>query len=157
MANIHESHKKCVICGKVFTPTREHRIYCSYECSEKSKKQKMQDYNLRRRERNIKPVTCYVCGKEFLPNGQFKKLCSRECQQQSGRQHSYESLQRQYVKDQLQDRLIKTKTQREKQKRENAKAVAETAHKLRMQRQREARALGLSYAQYIAINGIKEI
>lgn len=153
MTNIHESHKKCIICGKEFVTNMDWKITCSKECARVRLNQRERE----KRQSNKKPVTCYVCGKEFLPNGQFKKLCSRECQQQSGRQHSYESLQRQHVKDQLQDRLIKTKTQRENQKRENLKAAAEAAHKLRMQRQREARALGLSYAQYIAQKGIKEI
>lgn len=103
MANIHESHKKCVICGK-----------------------------------------------EFVTNRDWKLTCSNECSKELSRQRQIENSE-----------LYRPKKPTEKKLAANAvkfkKAVTEAAHRRRLQRQREARELGLSYAQYIAINGIKEI
>ena len=93
---------------------------------------------------------CVICGKEFVTNMDWKLTCSQKCSKKLSRQRQIES-----------SALYKPKTPKERELAENAvkikKAVTEAAHRRRMQRQREARELGLSYAQYIAQKGIKEI
>ena len=103
MANIHESHKTCVICGKEFVTNFDSKITCSATCAKKREN---------------------ILAKE---NADHYKALARK-------------------------RYRKKKIATEKKR-----ITAEGAHKLRMQRQREARELGLSYAQYIAQKGIKEI
>ena len=94
--------------------------------------------------------TCVICGKEFTTNRSRKLTCSKECSKKLDRQRQLES-----------SALYKVKTPKDKKLIANIvklkKAVTEAAHRRRLQRQREARALGLSYAQYIAQKGIREI
>ena len=93
---------------------------------------------------------CVICGKEFVTNFDRKITCSAECAKKREdnlrRQNAahYNAKARKYY-------------HQKKKALEKKINILEAAHKLRMQRQREARELGLSYAQYIAQKGIKEI
>ena len=93
---------------------------------------------------------CVICGKEFTTNRSRQLTCSKEC---SRKLNSQQTLKR--------NALYKVKTPKDKKLIANIvklkKAVTEAAHRRRLQRQREASALGLSYAQYIAQKGIREI
>ena len=51
MANIHESHKTCVICGKEFVTNMDWKLTCSKECAKKRQSQTQKKYY---RERRIK-------------------------------------------------------------------------------------------------------
>ena len=50
MASIHESHKKCIICGKEFVTNIDWKLSCSRECAKKRKSQMEKKYH---RERKI--------------------------------------------------------------------------------------------------------
>lgn len=50
MANIHESHRKCVIYGKEFVTNIDWKLSCSKECAKKRKSQMEKKYY---RERKI--------------------------------------------------------------------------------------------------------
>lgn len=145
MANIHESHKKCVICGKEFVTRKDWKLTCSPKCSKAR-------YNQRQREKkqlSKKPNVCVVCGKSFIAHAR-RLTCSPKCakiRETDLKRQSNAKNQEEYKS------TFKIEQPVNKQK----KNLAEEAHKLRMQRQREARELGLSYAQYIAQKGIKEI
>lgn len=40
---IYQTLPTCKFCGKLFTPTQQHRIYCNYDCSKKSKQDQDRD------------------------------------------------------------------------------------------------------------------
>ena len=99
---------------------------------------------------------CVICGKEFTTNRSRKLTCSKECSRKLNSQQTVKryALQR--------NALFKSRKKSEDKKLianivKLKKAVTEAAHRRRLQRQREASALGLSYAQYIAQKGIREI
>ena len=93
---------------------------------------------------------CVICGKEFVTKFDSKITCSTECARIRNNNLSKENAEHYKA-------LARKRYQKKKNAIEKKINTAEEAHKLRMQRQREARESGLSYAQYIAINGIKEI
>lgn len=89
---------------------------------------------------------CVVCGKSFSPNHGNQTVCSKECAAIRKRELN-RKINKKY-------RARKEKARRPPTKQ---KVAAIEFHLLRLQRQAEAKKLGLSYAQYIAQKGIKEI
>ena len=90
---------------------------------------------------------CILCGKLFSPNHGNQTVCSKECVALHKRELNRKN--REKYRELLKEEARKPPTKQ--------KASAIEFHILRLQRQAEARALGLSYAQYIAQKGIKEI
>ena len=91
---------------------------------------------------------CVICGKEFVTKFDSKITCSAECARIRNNNLS---------KENAEHYKAKARAYYHKKKKTPQKNLAEEAHKLRIQRQREAKKLGLTYAQYIAQKGIKEI
>lgn len=65
-------NKKCVACGKEFTPNRGKQIYCSAECRIK------RNSNKRKIECTQRKFICQYCKKVFVSKMK-KKYCSFEC------------------------------------------------------------------------------
>jgi 5-methylcytosine-specific restriction endonuclease McrA len=68
----------CHICGMMFTPTNEHRIYCSGECSKEAVNQsKKKELEILRNKSRKQIRYCKYCGIEFNPaiTGRWK-YCS---------------------------------------------------------------------------------
>lgn len=70
--------KKCVVCGKEFTPTGRVQYCCSKKCSAIQKARKERDER-NKRGRVIVKKTCSVCGREFVKTGNRQECCSKEC------------------------------------------------------------------------------
>ncbi len=64
--------RNCIICNKVFSPTRGNKKYCSLKCFRGHRK------------REIKTYSCLQCKKRWTPhyaiNTRPRKFCSKECQ-----------------------------------------------------------------------------
>ena len=102
---------------------------------------------------------CVICGKEFTTNRGNQITCSKECAFQRKKQTTLKSYKKNY-KRRLEESRKRYKEKCSSKKHSTNKKSAKEAmefHNLRLQRQREARALGLTYAQYIAQKGIREI
>jgi len=74
--------RPCIICGKVFVPSRGHSNAktCSIKCN--TKKQQMKNKAIRDQKRNEilnKGRKCKYCGKEFIPQSIRKMYCSGDC------------------------------------------------------------------------------
>lgn len=67
-------NKKCVYCGKEFTPIRSTKIYCSTSCMDKASYE---------REYPKTDKVCSICGKSFTPNKAFQSFCSHSCQRKN--------------------------------------------------------------------------
>ena len=141
MTNIHESHKKCIICGKEFVTNMDWKITCSKECARVRLNQRERE----KRQSNKKPKTCVVCGKEFIAH-KSKLTCSPKCT----RIHKTEVSRKYNAKNQ--EEYKSTFSNKAEPVNKQKKNVAEEAHKLRMWQQKEAKKLGLTYAQYIAMS-----
>lgn len=58
--------RKCIQCGKVFTPIKQAK-YCSGRCRIK--------YNRKPKPKILHTITCVVCGKQITSKVRTKKLC----------------------------------------------------------------------------------
>lgn len=73
---------KCKICGKEFEKNSHCQIYCSANCRNKGKLEKMKEARQREAKTRIKekPIAfCRSCHKAFTPNSKYKAYCSDEC------------------------------------------------------------------------------
>lgn len=73
--------RKCLHCGKVFTPKHGAEILCSDECRrERAFRQTMDSRQAKRGGPwTPKPVACIHCGKMFTPRSRQERICSDEC------------------------------------------------------------------------------
>lgn len=65
--------KKCVICGKPFSPSNPRQRVCGSECSYEFNRR----YKKERYEAARSPATCVVCGRRV--SGVNRKFCSAKC------------------------------------------------------------------------------
>ena len=78
--------KKCVICGKTYTPTGTKQSYCSYDCYLVAQK--------RRRAKKPVELKCEWCGKTFTQR--FGRIyCSPECSKAAAKEY-HKRYSRQY-------------------------------------------------------------
>lgn len=64
--------KKCLICGKEFTPKNWCQRYCSPECYEESNRR-------RSANRVFRKVKCERCGRELTTTSKAEKVLCRDC------------------------------------------------------------------------------
>ena len=147
--------KKCPLCGKDFEASSNRKIYCSVNCTQKAY------YN--RKVKKI-PVTgkCPVCGKEFeiKTNRQY---CSEECKKKSKMKTIVcevcgktvlTSTRRKYCSEEC-GNIAKNEKNRERDRyrdRRKKKPPVKSNSAL-AEVTRAARDAGLSYGQYVAMNG----
>lgn len=72
--------KNCIYCGNAFYPNNARHKYCSTECKENAKTERIADKRYKEKgNHTFKQKHCKLCGKPFWPvNGQ-EVLCSPEC------------------------------------------------------------------------------
>ncbi len=125
--------KECAICGRPFITNISNKMTCSKECADVRRKQYVDKVNAENREATrlrLGTRLCMQCGKEFAPNHPAKVCCSPECQRERDR----ERVRLAYSGEKLKGKKVST----EKQLIDiNAKA----------------KAMGLSYGQYVARYG----
>lgn len=70
--------KTCAVCGKIFTPSKEHsnrQVCCSSLCAAKLRAEKRRD--------SINRKICPVCDQEFFAKKSSQLFCSRSCYMKS--------------------------------------------------------------------------
>lgn len=70
--------KKCVICGKIYSPTGKAQLYCSHDCYLQAQR--------RRRKKHYEEQACEWCGKMFVP-WLGRIYCSPECSKEAGKEY----------------------------------------------------------------------
>ena len=126
--------KVCSICGKTFETNVSGKKTCSEECAAISKKRYNDAKNARARvatRERIGIKICATCGKEFSANHPAKVCCSPDCQRVRERELAKAS----WKKEALREKKIKS----------SEKAIIDINAK--------AKAMGLSYGQYVARYG----
>ena len=79
--------KKCIVCGKEFTPTANQQTICSQECRKVRKREREREYY--RYGRRLEKRICAVCGKEFETGTRSGvKICSPKCRVEYCRQYA---------------------------------------------------------------------
>ena len=83
--------KNCIYCGNAFYPNNARHIYCSTECKENAKTERIADERYKEKgNHTFKQKHCKLCGKPFWPvNGQ-EVLCSPECKKKNRNQKQLE-------------------------------------------------------------------
>lgn len=126
--------KECAECGKIFESNVHSQKTCSPGCAAiRRKKQNEERYAKARaatRERNGIRI-CLNCGKDFVSDHALKVCCSRECQHERDKRKINEN-----------NRSIRQKS----------KAIRSTEKQI-IDINAKARALGMSYGQYVARYG----
>ena len=135
--------KACAVCGSIFTPINGMQKYCSRECARTG--------GNRRRKPGATNI-CRTCGKEFKPSAQFKNYCSAECRDYVVREYKHEcpvcgtifkaSQYKVYCSEDCRIEWAK-QTSPEKPKEARTSTINDINAK--------ARALGISYGQYRAM------
>lgn len=78
----HLGQKKCVVCGKWFTPTHPRQNTCSDECRKVRAKQQYDKW-YKRASKGKSPITykgkCVICGNKFETIYKHQVTCSDEC------------------------------------------------------------------------------
>ena len=126
--------RECSECGRPFISNVASKKTCSKACSEARRLKKVEEKNAKARAATLERIgvkICLTCGKEFTPNHPAKVCCSPECQK---------IRERQLVKASW-----KKEAQREKEIKSSEKAISDINAK--------AKAMGLSYGQYVARYG----
>ena len=70
--------KKCVICGKIFSPKGAAQLYCSHDCYLQAQR--------RRRKKHYEEQACEWCGKMFVP-WLGRIYCSPECSKEAAKEY----------------------------------------------------------------------
>lgn len=126
--------RTCIECGKTFLTHIASKKTCSDECANMRRRMYAIKRNAERREATRERIgtrICAICGKEFSPNQPAKVCCSPECQRERDRERIRVSNRS------IQQRNKKVKSSEQQINDINAKA----------------KALGLSYGQYVARYG----
>ena len=124
--------RECCICGMKFATKVSNKITCSKKCSEKRRRQYMDELNAKAREATrvrLGTKICATCGKEFAPNHPAKVCCSPGCQKERDRE-----LTRLYWN--------KKNSPVENKPVDKAQAIIDINTK--------AKAMGMTYGQYVA-------
>lgn len=86
-----DDSRQCKLCGKTFTITHGNQRYCSADCSDQAKDNRIREYDLRRRkEKNAcSPKFCKECGATITAKGRMS-YCSEECAKEGTRKYNVE-------------------------------------------------------------------
>lgn len=78
---------KCAYCGKEFYPNNARHIFCSTECKDKAKTERIAQKRYEEKgNHTFKQKKCVMCGKEFWPSNGKEILCSQECKSKNRRE-----------------------------------------------------------------------
>lgn len=77
-SEINIDDRKCVICGKEFTPKAVSQKYCCDKCKGEGLRRVKEQYKKR-----LAIKKCPICNKKFKPNTSTQKYCSVECRAKS--------------------------------------------------------------------------
>jgi hypothetical protein len=127
--------RECSECGRPYISNVASKLTCSKECSEIRRLRKVEEKNARARAATRERIgikICLTCGKDFSPNHPSKVCCSPECQRERERK-----LAREGWRSMGQTAARKPKSTEKQIIDINAKA----------------KAMGLSYGQYVARYG----
>jgi hypothetical protein len=125
--------RECRICGKLFNANVSNRKTCSQECADIRRRQYIDEQNARARaatRERLGTKICAICGKEFAPNHPAKMCCSPECQRERDRD------------------LVRSKRKYKGTKQKNKSSEEQI-----IDINAKAKAMGLSYGQYVARYG----
>ena len=143
--------KECLVCSKLFTPTRKTQIYCSKKCNGKAQKEKLKIKNRERLNSIVRTCKSETCEEEFNPNRNNQVFCSEICADRQGkrdwkkRNHElYKKMERERKKNKYENdpdyrfsRLIKVNTRyhsqslEEKKERNKKQRLARDPEKVR--------------------------
>lgn len=139
---------KCLRCGKEFEPKTCRNVYCSI-CGIESKKEYLKAYR-EGRKKEKREVKCAICGKMFESNRPDAKYCGNEC---------YEIGRKAIIREWQQKRNAELKKERELAKDTEKKNYVKRKPKISKLSmiQREAEKLNMSYGQYVALYGNKNL
>ena len=127
--------KTCTECGRPFVTNKTIKLTCSEECAAARRKKYAENKNAKARaatRERLGTRFCVVCGNEFAVNHPAKICCSPECQRERDRERV-----------RISNRSIQQKTA--KKAKSSEKAINDINAK--------AKAMGLSYGQYVARYG----
>ena len=144
-------HRTCPVCSSNFSTTYSRRTYCSDGCYKKAA-------NLRRRAKpKTTHKTCPVCGIDFITTDFRRIYCSYACYRKASTAKDKARHRAKHKKVELTPRPCIVCGKLFTPEKTNAKLICsvecERERDLRMQRQAEAKALGLTYGQYVALLG----
>jgi len=126
--------KVCTECGKTFIANVANRKTCSDACSEIRKKKYAEKVYAKKRAATLERIgmrICVTCCKEFTTNNPAKVCCSPECQRVRDRKLTKQN-------------RMSTKLREQKIKSSEKDIIDINA---------KAKAMGLSYGQYVARYG----
>ncbi len=129
--------RECSECGRPYISNVASKLTCSKECSEIRRLRRVEEKNARARaatRERLGVKICATCGKEFSPNHPSKVCCSPVCQRERERKMAREGWA-----SFKQTKAKKPKTSEQQIIDINAKA----------------KAMGMSYGQYVARYGGK--
>lgn len=124
--------RKCIVCGKEFTPSKVYARCCSGKCSQKNWRI---EHGQCRKNFEGKKQKCIICGKEFTPYRSEHICCSPECSKKRNYQVTSTRKKQQY-RD-----MVEKKKAMEAMPKSNHDAIANIAI--------EARKHGMSYGEYV--------
>ena len=125
----------CSECGKPYDSNVASKLTCSKECSEARRLKRVAEKNARERaatRERLGVKICATCGKEFAPSHSTKVCCSPACQKERERQMAKVG-------------WLNVKQTKAKKPKSNQERITDINTK--------AKAMGLSYGQYVARYG----
>mgnify|MGYP003314736900 CR=1 FL=1 len=126
--------RTCVECGKTFLTHVPSKKTCSDECANMRRRRYAIERNAERRQATRERLgtrICLTCGKEFAPSNSNKVCCSSECQKVRDRE------------------LVNASNRSIRQRNKKAKSSEQQINDINA----KAKAMGLSYGQYVARYG----
>ena len=141
---------KCLRCGKEFEPTNNKNTYCM-DCRAEHKKEYLQAWRQgKAQKKEMREVKCAICGKMFMSNRFDAKYCGNEC---------YDTGRKAITREWQKKRNAEIKRDRELRKADEKKNYVKrkTAISQLSMIQSEAEKLNMSYGQYVALYGNKNL
>lgn len=146
--------KECEWCGNLYVPKAGNQRFCCKECSKEYNRKTMRLHMRKIRQLEYEKMKivkhCEICGNEFYTTNPRKTVCSPECSRERARIRNaeYRSLHRKkkITFDGFTEEGI-SYSYLEQQKKSKKKIDDVDA---------KAKALGMSYGQYVALQYMKE-
>ena len=141
---------KCLRCGQEFEPTNNKNTYCTI-CKVEHKREYLKEWRQgNSRKKEMREVKCAICGKEFMSSRFDAKYCGNEC---------YEIGRKAIVREWQKKRNAEIKRDHELMKATEKKNYVKRKPAISQLSmiQREAEKLNMSYGQYVALHGNKNL
>lgn len=125
--------KECKICKRPFVSSIAQKTMCSAECRKISERQYVEKVNAEKRAATRERLgikRCVICGIPYFPVNCTQVACSKECQKKRNNENQ---------------KSLRVEKQKRKKPGENQKEIVNIAVK--------AKAMGMSYGQYVARYG----